>query len=638
MAYDPTIVKKLNEARAAAADTGGSTTAGNLANYDAFAASLGGAPVPPPVVPPPGTTPAQAYKDLQLGAYEGGDADAAISSVLGRASKDALGGIPSESQIYRQKLKMYQTEIDATNQIYAEKLRQQATQNQSNRGSGYAVAARSGTLGSDFGLAQDAKIVEAGNQATNLIQQELSAKVNGILGLARKDAADELAAKRAAQSQGVKDYLEYLGKQAERRSAAVSKVANAILDQGLAITDIDPTKLADIAKQYGLTPAQVAEQYAAEKKKRDEAKAEAEAKAIKDNSFNIGEGESYYKYDPATGDYTLVASKPKTFAPDEGVDPNRMLTIAEAKTLGVPYGTTVSQATAMGKTPGVPVGQSETTQNILGLIGQLEGLDTDAIAGIPSIGAFFPGTGTQRTANIAKQLGGLLSLENRTLLKGSGAISDYEARTLDRAASALGINSETGRSNLSNADFKAELAKLKAELAAEASSGGAAGGTPPTADELQELRTLFPGKTDDELIREATGGGETSFNGVGNTTASIQIPASSRLAYVNNNPGNLRFAGQTGAAPGAGGFAKFATAAAGFNALVHQVALDASRGHTVASFISKFAPPSENDTGTYIRQALAALGAKANTPLAALDKKLVAKFVAKKESSTRILG
>jgi len=72
------------------------------------------------------------------------------------------------------------------------------------------------------------------------------------------------------------------------------------------------------------------------------------------------------------------------------------------------------------------------------------------------------------------------------------------------------------------------------------------------------------------------------------------------LAYRNNNPGNLRYAGQTGATQGAGGFAYFPDYASGRAALENQIRLDALRGKTLAEFLHKYAPASENDTDSYI--------------------------------------
>ncbi|UCH71715.1 MAG: hypothetical protein JSW62_04775 [Thermoplasmatales archaeon] len=59
----------------------------------------------------------------------------------------------------------------------------------------------------------------------------------------------------------------------------------------------------------------------------------------------------------------------------------------------------------------------------------------------------------------------------------------------------------------------------------------------------------------------------------------------------NNNPGNLKFAGQKGAyAKDKHGHAIFRTINDGWNALYKQIDLDKNRGHTLKSFIKKYAP------------------------------------------------
>jgi hypothetical protein len=107
-----------------------------------------------------------------------------------------------------------------------------------------------------------------------------------------------------------------------------------------------------------------------------------------------------------------------------------------------------------------------------------------------------------------------------------------------------------------------------------------------------------------------------------------------QLAALNNNPGNLRFAHQVGAAPGVGGFARFESPEAGYQALIDQIRLDAGRGYTLAQYITKYAPPSENDTALYIEQASHSLGIDPNTPLANVDLSRLAAFQARKESGT----
>lgn len=98
------------------------------------------------------------------------------------------------------------------------------------------------------------------------------------------------------------------------------------------------------------------------------------------------------------------------------------------------------------------------------------------------------------------------------------------------------------------------------------------------------------------------------------------------LAYRNNNPGNLVYAGQPGATLGAGGFASFPSYSAGYQALENQITLDVTRGTdvngnpvtTVGQLISSWAPPSENDTATYIANVSASTGFDPNASLSSL--------------------
>jgi len=146
-------------------------------------------------------------------------------------------------------------------------------------------------------------------------------------------------------------------------------------------------------------------------------------------------------------------------------------------------------------------------------------------------------------------------------------------------------------------------------------------------DERATLRAEYPDLTDEEFESAF------SFNNVGSDT---NIAIGSRLGKANNNPGNLRLAGQTGATQGEGGFAKFSTPEAGYQALKNQIKLDGSRGKTLAQFITKYAPPNENDTELYIRQMVAATGVNKNTLVSDIDLDILAKAMALKESNTLI--
>ena len=100
------------------------------------------------------------------------------------------------------------------------------------------------------------------------------------------------------------------------------------------------------------------------------------------------------------------------------------------------------------------------------------------------------------------------------------------------------------------------------------------------------------------------------------------------LAYQNNNPGNLVYAGQPGATQGAGGFAAFSSYSAGRAALQNQITLDATRGTdingnpttTVSQLLSSWAPSSDprNNTPAYIASVSTQTGYDPDAPLSSL--------------------
>lgn len=81
------------------------------------------------------------------------------------------------------------------------------------------------------------------------------------------------------------------------------------------------------------------------------------------------------------------------------------------------------------------------------------------------------------------------------------------------------------------------------------------------------------------------------------------------LAQRHNNPGNLRYVGQSGAVKGKGGFAVFRTPQDGFTALHNQILLDAGRGLTLQQFVYKYAPPTSNNTASYLNYISRKVGA-----------------------------
>lgn len=93
-------------------------------------------------------------------------------------------------------------------------------------------------------------------------------------------------------------------------------------------------------------------------------------------------------------------------------------------------------------------------------------------------------------------------------------------------------------------------------------------------------------------------------------------------AWRNTNPGNLRdskFARNTGAIGVAGGFAVFPTEQVGTTAIINLMRSQNYRNLTIADAISRYAPPSENDTAAYRRRIAELTGLSINTRIADLN-------------------
>lgn len=87
------------------------------------------------------------------------------------------------------------------------------------------------------------------------------------------------------------------------------------------------------------------------------------------------------------------------------------------------------------------------------------------------------------------------------------------------------------------------------------------------------------------------------------------------------NVGHLVWAGQRGAVPvyiAGRNWAGWPTREEAYEGLLRQIRLDASRGQTLEQFISKYAPPTENATHTYIANMEAWVGVPRTTLLSSI--------------------
>ncbi len=110
------------------------------------------------------------------------------------------------------------------------------------------------------------------------------------------------------------------------------------------------------------------------------------------------------------------------------------------------------------------------------------------------------------------------------------------------------------------------------------------------------------------------------------------------LAQQNNNPGDLRFAGQSGATPGKGGFAAFTTPTAGMGALLNQIQarVDKTPNENLAQFVGNpgtgYAPASDgNNVGEYVASLANQLGVSPNTEISQIPVPAFAQAIAHNE-------
>lgn len=230
-----------------------------------------------------------------------------------------------EGSIRSSTMRALQAEIDATNNMFAEKLREAQQQGLGRVGSGTAIQARRGLLGSDFGASQTQSINDENTSINNGIRAEQSAAISAITGRGNKMAQEEIAAKNAARQQGAEAYLKYLGEGETRRTTRTTEAAKRALAAGFDLSSADDASIKAIADSYQISPDTLRVAYKDMFDAEEAAKVEAEAQAAKDalaadltrstisknGRMELSEGSAVYD---AQGN--RLAYNPKTYKPE----------------------------------------------------------------------------------------------------------------------------------------------------------------------------------------------------------------------------------------------------------------------------------------------------------------------------------
>lgn len=241
----------VSERAAAAASAGITGYTGSadqntkLLNY--LTANTGAAPAPAPTTKP---TLADTYKTVTVPGLS--------TTTTGAQNQNQQYQQQSqtpvdENAIRNSTLAMYQAQIDALNQVYAQKYAEADKAATGRQGSTRAIDARSGLLGSDFADAH-AATTDANNAAIRgTIDASKNADISAIYGKASSDAATQIAAAKKAKEDAADKYLQTLGAVDTSKKSDLSALAKALLAQGVKSTkDISPADLKTIADKYGI--------------------------------------------------------------------------------------------------------------------------------------------------------------------------------------------------------------------------------------------------------------------------------------------------------------------------------------------------------------------------------------------------
>ena len=307
---------------------------------------------------PTAPTIGQVYSQTTKSSSTGNPELDAAYAAYGAQIQGTQGPIDEEA-IRRNTMDKFQAEIDALNRYFAEqkssRFASEDKLGQQRLGTGAAIQARRGLIGSDFGAAQTDKI----NQGTEenkraigaTIEAERLAQVQDILGQARTMSDKEIADKEAARKQGSADYIKFLEDAATRKEQNTQTTIASLLQTGI---EPDDGTVKSLAQQLGISEKDFREKFTSTKK----AATEQAAKTAAENAPKpiIVDGTAYQVQ--ADGTYKAVTPE-KTEKPiiigGQGYEKQadgtyKAVITAEAKPITKTVGKVLYQSLDGGKT------------------------------------------------------------------------------------------------------------------------------------------------------------------------------------------------------------------------------------------------------------------------------------------------
>jgi hypothetical protein len=306
--------------------------------------------------------------------------------------KPTLGTV-DEAGIREETRKRMQSSIDAITANYANLISQEQVAGQDRSGQTRSMNSRSGLMGSDFGAAQQEKTTQFNSQQVKSLEDEKAAKVNAVLLNIEDRASAEIANKKQeALGKYQMDQSEY-----EKAQESARGDLQILAKSGVALESLNPAQRAALAKQAGyedndmfdlvynaMKPKPQQIDYKFEKLADgqglfygvDPKTGQLVTKNVKVDlppdwqmqiapdgtvlGFNKNTGETKMlsgqgQFVDQTGQALKEAQIQKILSEIAGGQGNEPLSPSDAKTLGVPYGTTKGDAAKLGIIPSSPL-------------------------------------------------------------------------------------------------------------------------------------------------------------------------------------------------------------------------------------------------------------------------------------------
>lgn len=158
------------------------------------------------------------------------------------------------NQIYQEMLRQRQAQIDAINNVYADRLTQARIQGQGRIESRQFAQGRAGQIGSGTGEAGINAVQQSNVEQQQAIQNEQALAIQEVYGKIDAAAKEEAKAKTAARTQSAEKYMETLRQQPEKRKKLLASSIAELVARGVDVNEMTPEEIDSYIEGLKSTP------------------------------------------------------------------------------------------------------------------------------------------------------------------------------------------------------------------------------------------------------------------------------------------------------------------------------------------------------------------------------------------------